>query len=105
MSARGMTPDEDTFRIATKARGILVEPCDTSPYLRRHRPKVPASLFDGDKIQGHIVRPGIDENLGRIAVLLCRTHPPGAARDEEEHQGAGSTRPRDVKLCDVSRTA
>jgi hypothetical protein len=66
-----MATDKDTLRITTEAQGVLVDPSDASPYLSRHHSEVPAGLFDANKIQGHIVRPGIDEHLGRVAVLLC----------------------------------
>ena len=99
-----MAPDKDAFRIATEARGILVDPCDASPHLRRYRPEVPASLFDGDKIQGHIVRSGIDEHFGRVAVLLCRPHPPVAAMDEDEDRRVGAAGPVNVELFNLSRS-
>ena len=65
-----MTTDKDALRIAPEARRVLVHPRDPSPDLRRHRPEVPTGLLNGNKIQRHIVRPGIDEHLGRVAVLL-----------------------------------
>src|SRR5215471_2787464 len=101
MSARGMAPDEDTLRIATEARGVLVDPSYASPYLRGHHPEVPAGLFDGNKVQRHIVRPSTDKHLGRVAEILCRAPQPVASMDEDEDRRIGAVGPVNVEFFDL----
>src|SRR6516225_9035266 len=95
-----MAADENTLRIAAEARRVLVDPSDAPPHLCRDHAEIPAGLFDGNKIQRYIVRPGIDEHLGRVAVLLCQTYLPVATVDEDEDRRVWVVGPVNVELFD-----
>src|ERR1700741_3893105 len=99
-----MTPYVDSLGIASEARGVLVDPGDTGTYLRRHHTEVPARLLHRNEVQCDVVRPGIDEHLGGIAVLFCGTHEPVAAMDEDEDRSVGAVGPINIELFNLSRS-
>src|SRR3954465_3593962 len=99
-----MTAYVDSVGIASEARGVLVDPGDTATYLRRHHTEVPAHLLHRDEVQCDVMRSGIDEHLGGIAVLFCGAHKPVPAMDEDEDRRIGAVGPIDFELFDLRRS-
>src|SRR6476619_4941239 len=92
----------DSVRIASEARSVLVDPGDTATYLRRHHAEVPAHLLHRNEVQRDVMRPGIDEHLGGIAVLFCETQEPVPAMDEDEDRRIGAVSSINIELFNLS---
>src|SRR5882762_1620989 len=92
----------DSVGIASEARSVVVDPGDTATYLRRHHTEVPAHLLHRNEVQCDVMRPGIDEHLGGIAVLSCGTHEPVPAMDEDEDRRIGAVGPINIELFNLS---
>src|ERR1700730_15783763 len=107
-----MTAYVDSAGVASEARGVLVDPGDTAAFLCRHHTEVPARLLHRNEVQCDVMRPGIDEHLGGIAVLFRGAHEPVPAMDEDEDRRIGAVGPINIELfnlgwsvCDTLRRA
>src|SRR6201982_1059505 len=96
-----MTAYVDSVGIASEARGVLVDPGDAAAYLRRHHAEVPARLLHRNEVQCDVMRPGIDEHLGGIAVLFRGAHEPVSAMDEDEDRRIGAVGPVNIELFNL----
>ena len=89
VAAGGMAADIKAAGVAAVTRRILESPGDSAPHLIGHHADVAVRAADIDEIKSDVIHPGVDKQLGRIAVILSRAGPPGAAMDEHEDRRIG----------------
>src|SRR5215207_10256021 len=100
MRTRRMTGKIDAVRIAAEARGILVDPGDGSAALIRHRQQVAVQLPHIVEIDRDKMRAGIDEYLGRKAVIFRKLAAPGTAMNENVDRRIGLFRSIEIGAFD-----
>src|SRR5512135_1245727 len=98
-----MAADIDALGIATEALGIFVDPGGGAADLRRQRAEVSAGGLHLDKVEGYVMRSGVDEHLRRESGILRRAPSPGAAMNVDEDRGASAAGAIDVEPLELGR--
>ena len=73
----------DAIGIATKARGVPVDPGDGAPHLIRHRHQIAARLDHVDEVQDDMMRASTHEQFGCECIVFGETTLPRAAMHED----------------------
>src|SRR5215467_5533778 len=85
MPAGGMSTDVKPVRVATKTRGVFVNPGDAATNLIGHHAQITARRLDCNEVERHEMRAGIDKHFRRISVVLGFATQPRTAVDEHEY--------------------
>src|SRR5262245_8498699 len=103
MPAGGMSTDVEPVRIATKTRGVLVNPGNAAANLIGHHLQIAARRLDCNEVEHHEMCTGIDEHFCRIGVVLGFADQPCTTMDEHEYWRIRPRRAMDVELLGLGR--
>src|SRR5512143_2450671 len=84
-----MAADVESAGVAAETRGIFVGPGNSTPHLFRHDADVTIRRAHRSEIERDVIYTGIDEKLGREAVVLRFSAKPSATMYEHEDRRIG----------------